>query len=137
MSSRPPNGMVKSSIENSGLLITRTLHRHKHQLRDFFNTHACYQQLSPNSKGLGRSLSRYCSFKHSALACLRIGMSRRDCDLRRCRQTQERCFVMLPAKTVPGVALMNLISLPLTITKLKVSPTSENNATPVQSEFTV
>jgi hypothetical protein len=31
--------MVKSSIENSGLLITRTLHRHKHQLRDFFNRH--------------------------------------------------------------------------------------------------
>src|SRR5690349_11084756 len=37
MSSRPPNGMVKSSIEYSGLLITRTLHRYKHQLRDFFN----------------------------------------------------------------------------------------------------
>ena len=36
MSSRPPNGMVKSSIENSGLLITRTLHRHKHQLRGLF-----------------------------------------------------------------------------------------------------
>ena len=31
---------VKNSIENSGLLITRTLHRHKHQLRDFFNRHA-------------------------------------------------------------------------------------------------
>jgi len=44
MSSRPPNVMVKSSIENSDLLITRTLHRHKHQLRDFFNRHACYQQ---------------------------------------------------------------------------------------------
>ena len=29
--------MVKRRIENSGLLITRTLHRHKHQLRDFFN----------------------------------------------------------------------------------------------------
>ena len=31
--------MVNSSIEYSGLLITRTLHRHKHQLRDFFNRH--------------------------------------------------------------------------------------------------
>ena len=37
--------MVKSSIENSGLLITRTLHRRKHQLWDFFNRHACYRQL--------------------------------------------------------------------------------------------
>jgi hypothetical protein len=27
--------MVKSSIGNSSLLITRTLPRHKHQLRDF------------------------------------------------------------------------------------------------------
>jgi hypothetical protein len=31
--------MVISSIQYSGLLITRTLHRHKHQLRDFFNRH--------------------------------------------------------------------------------------------------
>jgi len=46
MSSRPPNEMAKSSIENSGLLITRTLHRHKHQLRDFFNRHACLRQQS-------------------------------------------------------------------------------------------
>jgi hypothetical protein len=29
--------MVNSSIENSGLLITRTLHRYKHHLRGFFN----------------------------------------------------------------------------------------------------
>ena len=34
--------MVNNSI---GLLITRSLHHHKHQLRDFFNTHACLQQL--------------------------------------------------------------------------------------------
>ena len=32
--------MVNSSIGNSGQLITRTLLRHKHQLRDFFNRHA-------------------------------------------------------------------------------------------------
>ena len=38
--------MVNSSIENSGLLITRTLHPHKHQLRDFFNRHVCLQQLA-------------------------------------------------------------------------------------------
>ena len=31
--------MVNSSIEYSGLLITRTFHRYKHQLRDFFNRH--------------------------------------------------------------------------------------------------
>ncbi len=31
--------MVNSSIEYSGLLITRTFHRDKHQLRDFFNRH--------------------------------------------------------------------------------------------------
>ena len=37
--------MVNSSIEYSGLLITRTLHRYKHQLRDFFNRHAWFQQL--------------------------------------------------------------------------------------------
>jgi hypothetical protein len=30
-----------SGIGNSGLLITRTLHRHKHQLKDFFNRHVC------------------------------------------------------------------------------------------------
>jgi len=46
MSSRPPNVMVNSSIGNSGLLITRTLHRHKHQLRDFFNRHACFRKLT-------------------------------------------------------------------------------------------
>jgi len=39
MSSRPPHVMLDSGIKNSGLLITRTLHRHKHQLRDFFNRH--------------------------------------------------------------------------------------------------
>ena len=33
--------MVNSSIEYSGLLITRTLQPDKHQLRDFFNRHAC------------------------------------------------------------------------------------------------
>jgi len=33
--------MMNSSIEDSGLLITRTLQRHKHQLRDFFNRHDC------------------------------------------------------------------------------------------------
>ena len=38
--------MVNSSIGNSGLLITRTLHRHKHQLRDFFNRHACFRKLT-------------------------------------------------------------------------------------------
>jgi hypothetical protein len=37
--------MVNSSIEYSGLLITRTLQPDKHQLRDFFNRHACSQQL--------------------------------------------------------------------------------------------
>jgi hypothetical protein len=37
---QPPNAIVNSSIENSGLLITRTLHRHKHQLRDFSNRHS-------------------------------------------------------------------------------------------------
>jgi len=31
---------VNSGIEYSGLLITRTLRRHKPQLRDFFNRHA-------------------------------------------------------------------------------------------------
>jgi hypothetical protein len=30
--------LVNSSIDYSGLLITRTLHRYKHQQRDFFNT---------------------------------------------------------------------------------------------------
>jgi hypothetical protein len=30
---------MNSSIGNSGLLITRTLHRHKHQQRNFFNRH--------------------------------------------------------------------------------------------------
>jgi len=43
MSSRPP---VNSSIEYSGLLITRTLHRYKHQLRDFFNRRAWFRQLT-------------------------------------------------------------------------------------------
>ena len=41
--------MMNSSIEYSGLLITRTLHRHKHQLRDFFNRHASYHQSIPVS----------------------------------------------------------------------------------------
>ena len=30
---------VNPDIGNSGLLITRTLHGHKHQLSDFFNRH--------------------------------------------------------------------------------------------------
>src|SRR5947207_15954012 len=46
MSSRPPNVIVNSGIENSGLLITRTLHPHKHQLRDFFNRHRRYHSLT-------------------------------------------------------------------------------------------
>jgi len=37
---------VNSSIEYSGLLITRTLQPDKHQLRDFFNRHAWLRQLS-------------------------------------------------------------------------------------------
>jgi len=37
--------MVNRSIEFSGLLITPTLHHYKHQLRDFFNRHACLRQL--------------------------------------------------------------------------------------------
>src|SRR5450755_1976961 len=44
MSSKPPNVKRNSGIRNSGLLITRTLRRRKHQLRDFFNRHACLQQ---------------------------------------------------------------------------------------------
>jgi hypothetical protein len=47
MSSRPPKVMVNSSIGNSGLLITRTLSRHKHQLRDFFNR---YRRLHSKSR---------------------------------------------------------------------------------------
>jgi hypothetical protein len=39
--------IVNSSIEYSGLLITRTLHPDKHQLRDFFNRHNCYRELTP------------------------------------------------------------------------------------------
>jgi hypothetical protein len=35
--------MVNNSI---GLLITRSLHHHKHQLRDFFNTHRRYHSLT-------------------------------------------------------------------------------------------
>jgi hypothetical protein len=35
---------VSSSIEYSGLLITRTLQPDKHQRRDFFNTNAILQQ---------------------------------------------------------------------------------------------
>jgi hypothetical protein len=42
MSSRPPNGMVNSGIGNSGLLITRTLHRRKHHL-----TKGLFQQTLP------------------------------------------------------------------------------------------
>jgi len=47
--SRPPNVIVHSSIEYSGLLITRTLQPHKHQLRDFFNRHAWFRQLDFDS----------------------------------------------------------------------------------------
>jgi hypothetical protein len=36
---------MNSSIKNSRLLITGTLLHHKHQLRDFFNRYAIYQQL--------------------------------------------------------------------------------------------
>jgi hypothetical protein len=50
--------MVNSSIEYSGLLITRTLQRYKHQLRDFFNTHACYQQLCWTGVNSGRRATR-------------------------------------------------------------------------------
>src|SRR5215472_13103445 len=42
---RPPKVIVNSSIDYSGLLITRTLHPYKHQLRDFFNRHAYSRQL--------------------------------------------------------------------------------------------
>ncbi len=34
---------MNSSIKNSRLLITGTLLHHKHQLRHFFNSHACLQ----------------------------------------------------------------------------------------------
>ena len=44
--SRPPKLIVNSSIEYSGLLITRTLQPDKHQLRDFFNRHAMIRQLT-------------------------------------------------------------------------------------------
>jgi len=40
--------MVNSSIEYSGLLITRTCHRYKHQLRDFFNRHRRYHDFEPS-----------------------------------------------------------------------------------------
>jgi len=36
---------------------------------------ACLHQLSLNSEPLGGTLSRYCSFAYSALACFRMGMS--------------------------------------------------------------
>ena len=39
MISRPPNVEINSSIGKSGLLISRTSHHRKHQLRDFFNSH--------------------------------------------------------------------------------------------------
>jgi hypothetical protein len=39
--------MVNGSIGNSDLLITRTWHRHKHQLRDFFNSHRRYRNFPP------------------------------------------------------------------------------------------
>ena len=41
---------INSSIGNSGLLISRTLHHRKHQLRDFFNRHACLRQLRMYNK---------------------------------------------------------------------------------------
>src|SRR6476661_8016215 len=63
MSSRPPNGMVKTSIENSGLLITRTLHRHKHQLRDFFNRHTRSHKLAPFLRLESRHLSEMAIFQ--------------------------------------------------------------------------
>src|SRR6266850_7556454 len=50
MSSRPPNVKINSAIGNSGLLITRTLHRHKHQLRDFFNRHTCIRQCTTGAE---------------------------------------------------------------------------------------
>jgi hypothetical protein len=47
--------MVNSIIENSGLLITRTLHHHKHQLRDFFNRHNCCYQAWVLKKTVNRT----------------------------------------------------------------------------------
>lgn len=38
MSSKPPSATIQSSIRNSALLITRSLPRNKHQMRDFFNS---------------------------------------------------------------------------------------------------
>jgi hypothetical protein len=74
--------MVKSSIENSGLLITRTLRRHKHQVRDFFNRHACLQQLriskcrGETDDGLKKNGRHdYCSSAYPALASFKMGMS--------------------------------------------------------------
>ena len=40
MRSRPPSVALNSSVTDSGLLIKGKVHRHKHQLRDFFNRHA-------------------------------------------------------------------------------------------------
>jgi hypothetical protein len=42
---RPPSGMARSSIENSGPLTTRTLQRHKHPVRDFFPRHKRFHPL--------------------------------------------------------------------------------------------
>jgi hypothetical protein len=49
--------MVNSSIGNSGLLMTRTLHRHKHQVRDFFNRHPCLRKLARSSRGKDSSVN--------------------------------------------------------------------------------
>src|SRR5207248_5121356 len=65
--SRPPNIMVKSSIEYSGLLITRTFHRYKHQLRDFFNRHACYH---PSSQLAFYELQGKNQYENSRAVCV-------------------------------------------------------------------
>jgi hypothetical protein len=51
--SRPPKLIVNSSIEYSGLLITRTSHPYKHRLSDFFNRHACFEQLTETDAVMG------------------------------------------------------------------------------------
>src|SRR6267378_8510359 len=74
MISTPPRMTIQQSMARISSLYRASAPIPPTNHSDFFNTHACLQQVSLDSEPAGRTFPALATFAYSAFACFRMGM---------------------------------------------------------------